>query len=154
MDKFEKKTLQDIKDTGCSIKHVLEESDLPPFSYTIGLNQSYGHPEIIVIGLKRDLAHWILNECNRLISEGSKFACNKSYDGFLDNVSVKFNLVEKRFYEEYLGWGIWLNKGLDFKVLQLLYPTTLGMFPWESDTPEFFKTWQPILNQNIDRIPY
>lgn len=62
MDRAEKKCLDDIEKYGCHIIHVFEEGELPPFSYSVGLERSIGRPELIIIGLRRELAHYMINE--------------------------------------------------------------------------------------------
>ena len=56
--------------------------------------------------------------------------------------------MDKSHYEDYLGWGLWLNKGDDFKVLQLIWSTTAGQWPWDTDKSDFYELAQPILNGN------
>jgi len=36
---------------------VLGESDLPEFAYTVGLTNSYAHPEVIMFGAPLDFMH-------------------------------------------------------------------------------------------------
>ncbi|MFC5742030.1 DUF4262 domain-containing protein [Dyella tabacisoli] len=62
MDAAEKKRLDDIEKHGCHVIQVLAEDDCPPFSYSVGIEQSSGYPEVIIIGLKRELAHIMVNE--------------------------------------------------------------------------------------------
>lgn len=53
---------------------------------------------------------------------------------------MTFKEVEKKYYSEYFGWGKWQYNGENFMVLQLIYPGTSGVWPWEVDAPEDF-TW-------------
>jgi hypothetical protein len=140
MDENEEKALKDIEQYGCHILHVLEEGDYPSFTYSIGIEQSTDQPELIVTGLNRDLAMWMINEYNRRIREGERFEPFLSYSGFLDEFEVTFREVEKQHYPEYFGWGSWLYKGDDFRVLQLIYPSTSGVWPWDEGAPDEF-TW-------------
>ncbi|MEP1445115.1 MAG: hypothetical protein ABJK37_03245 [Paraglaciecola sp.] len=38
-------------------------------------------------------------------------------------------------------------EGDDFDVLQMIWPTTDGLWPWFNDTSEFYRWAQPILNE-------
>ena len=82
MDPREKKALDDIRAHGCHVIHVLEEAGLPPFSYSVGIQQTSKVAEVIVIviviGLNRDTAHVIVNEYNRLVRTGETFLSGKS----------------------------------------------------------------------------
>lgn len=140
MDKGEEKALKDIEEYGCHILHVMVEDEYPQFSYSIGIQKSTGQPELIVTGLKQDLAHWIINEYNNRIKAGEVFSPVEFYDGFVGDFDVTFKEVEEKHYQEYFGWASWLYKGNNFKVLQLIYPSTSGIWPWEKDAPADF-TW-------------
>jgi hypothetical protein len=51
----EEKTLANIAEHGCHVLHVLAENDLPPFTYTVGIERASSAPEIVVIGLKQPI---------------------------------------------------------------------------------------------------
>jgi len=140
MEPGDEKALEDIEKYGCHILHILEEGEYPRFTYSIGIQKQTGQPELIVTGLKRELAHWIINEYNSRVRSGEIFNPNELYGGFLEGFEVTFKEVEKRHYREYFGWGLWLYKGEDFRVLQLIYPSTFGVWPWDKDPPSDY-TW-------------
>ena len=148
MDKGEKKALKDIDKYGCHILHVMEERGFPRFSYSIGIEKSTGQPELIITGLKRELAHWMINQYNNRVKAGEAFEQNKCYSGFLENFDVTFKEVDKKHYSEYFGWARWLYKGNNFKVLQLIYPSTSGVWPWDPEAPEDFTWFIPRLYAN------
>ncbi|HYR28170.1 MAG TPA: DUF4262 domain-containing protein [Thermoanaerobaculia bacterium] len=145
MDAGERKALADIDRYGCHVIHVAAEGDLPPFSYSVGIQRSSGRPEIVVIGLKRDLAHSIVNEYNGRVQDNEVFTPGALYAGFIEGFDVTFETVDRAFYMEYFGWNLWLYSGPEFEVVQLVYPTTNGEWPWQSEVPEWFREWQPIL---------
>ena len=139
------KTREDIAKHGCSVMHVLEEGELPPFAYSIGITQQTGAPEVVVIGLKRPMAHFVVNEYNRRVRAGEHFEPGKPYSEFLEGFDVFFEDVPLSAYEDYFGQDLDFYGGPNFKVLQLIYPTTKGVWPWAEGAPESFRTWQPIL---------
>jgi hypothetical protein len=61
MNSGEQKALEDIDKHGCHVLHILEEGKLPPFSYSLGIYKTSKAPEIIVIGLKEPISHFIVN---------------------------------------------------------------------------------------------
>lgn len=136
----DEKALANIEDYGCHILHVLEEKNLPRFSYSIGIEKCQGHPEIVLTGLKQILAHWIINEYNSRIRTGESLEAHKFYSGFLDNFEVTFRAVEEKHYTEYFCWAVWLYQGTHFRVLQLIYPTMSGAWPWNPEAPHDY-TW-------------
>lgn len=145
MNAGEKKALADIEEYGCHVIHVLEDDEGPPFSYSVGVQRASGAPEVMVIGLKQPIAHFVVNEYNSRVRAGERFTSGVRYDGFLEGFPVEFVLVGAEYFDEYLGWNKWLYGGVSFEVLQLIYPTTDGVWPWESDASEWFRERQPIL---------
>jgi len=146
MDEYEQKAIDDIESFGCHILHVMEEGEYPRFTYSIGIEKTINKPDLIITGLKYEIAHWMINEYNRRVSEGEVFEPSKYYDGFLDGFQVSFVEVEKEYYDEYFGWGLWYNNGDNFNMLQMVYPSTSGVWPWDNEAPEDFAWFQPLLN--------
>lgn len=148
INNLEQKALGDIKKYGCHIFHVMEEGELPPFSYSIGIATTYQKPDLCVIGLKVPIAEFVINEYALLLKGEKKFEPGKLYSGFLEGFDICFENISKENYEDYFGWGIWYYKGLQFKMLQLIYPTTLGIYPWSKEAPQDFLECQPILTKD------
>lgn len=147
MDLGEEKCLANIEKYGCHIIHVMAEDDLPPFSYSVGIQKSSGAPEVVVFGLKQPVAGWVINEYNRRVREQGSLALSQLHSGFLEGFDCQLQRVHRRHYEEHFGWNLWLYQGPDFEVVQLVYPTTRGVWPWAEDAPEGFRQWQPLLTE-------
>jgi hypothetical protein len=145
IDPREQKALEDIRTHGCHVIHVLEEGSLPPFSYSVGIQQTSKVPEVMVVGLNRELAHFIVNEYNRRVRLGDEFFSGHADSGFLEGFDVRFERVAKAHYPTYLGWDLWLYGGAGFEAVQVIYPTTDGIWPWDSAAPSWFKEQQPLL---------
>ena len=145
MDDASRKALSNIEEHGCHILHVLEDDEGPRFSYSIGVEKTHGHPDAVILGLKKELAHSLLNEYAGRVSDGEVFEPGEMYSGFLEGFDVCFRLVETKYYRDYFGWGIWLNDGLDFRMLQLVYPSTSGVWPWSPEASDDFLYFQPAL---------
>ena len=144
----DKKAFENIKDYGCHILNVMEDEHGPSFSYSIGIQQCLGKPELLVHGLNQELAQAMINDYNFRLKEGEEFIPGKYYDDFLEGFKVCFTEVDLKFYDDYFGWGKWLYKGTDFKVLQLIWPTTEGLWPWDEHGSEYYSWSQPILNSS------
>ena len=145
-DAGDEKALADIEQYGCHVIHVHEEGDLPPFSYSVGIQQSSGAPEVVVIGLKEPISHYAVNEYNRRVRSGERFYPGQFYSGFLEGFDVQFVVVDRAHYEEYFGWNRWLYDGNEFDVLQMVYPSTDGVWPWGAAASSWFRTRQPLLH--------
>jgi hypothetical protein len=147
MDESDRKALSDIEQYGCHIIHVMAEDDLPPFSYTVGVQRTSHAPELIVVGLKQPVAHFVLNEYNRRIQAGERFSDGQFASGFLEGFDCCFREVDCSHYREYMGWDLWLYDGPGFKTMQVIYPNTSGVWPWAKEADSWFKAWQPILSE-------
>ena len=147
MDEQERRTLADIERYGCHVIHILEEDDLPPFAYSVGVEKSSGAPEVVVIGLKEPLDHLIVNEYNRRVRAGERFEPGRRVEGFLEGFECQFIAVDPSHYREYFGWDLWLYDGPNFRVLQLVFPTVDGVWPWDDAADEWVRNRQPLLDQ-------
>ncbi len=148
VDEQDQKALNNIDEFGCHVMKVMEGEEQPEFTYSIGINKKQNKPDVLIVGLNNDLAHSVVNNYKDRLLAGESFEPGKYYSDFLGDFDVCFVEVDISHYKEYLGWGLWLHNGESFKVLQMIWPTTTGLWPWDSDTSDFYNWAQPILNQS------
>lgn len=134
-----------MKNYGVHIVQVFEDEQNPPFSYTVGLFESYLHPEIIIIGLKRELAGVLLNNMAYDIENGKNYTAGEFHEDVLDDFLCYFGEVPKSEYKKFVGWADWFYKGDNFPLIQCVYPTVRGKFVWEKDFPEDAKFFCKLL---------
>jgi hypothetical protein len=126
--------------------HVFDPSgDLPPFAYSIGIQRETDAPEVVVIGLKRPMAHSVVNTYNSRVRDGERFEVGKYYSGFLEGFDIYIGAVPSSVFDNYFGQNIDFYGGRNFQVLQVIYPTTKGVWPWTDDVPDSFLECQPVL---------
>lgn len=140
-----KQIFKNIDKNGCHILHITEEDDHPCFTYSIGIEQCTGQPEIVVTGLEKNTAHFLINEYNNRIKDGEIFEADKFYDEFLDGFQITFKAIEEKHYENYVEYGVWLYKGKNFKALHLIWPDTTGTWPWEKKASKEYRWLLPRL---------
>jgi len=145
LDAGELKCLADIERYGCHIIHVLESEDYPRFSYSVGIQRSSHAPELVVLGLRQELCQSIINEYNARVRSGELFESGDIADGFLEGFPCQFRAVGPSHYRQHFGWNLWLNDGKHFDVLQLIYPDTRGIWPWQVPEDDPFRLIQPLL---------
>nr|MBB6151316.1 hypothetical protein [Mucilaginibacter sp. SP1R1] len=92
---IDQKLSNNIKQYGLQVLHVMADDTGPGFSYSIGLFESYGHPEIIIIGLKQQLAHKLINNMANDVKKGKIYTSLKYEAGILDNFNCYLIKVEK-----------------------------------------------------------
>ncbi|HEX6803641.1 MAG TPA: DUF4262 domain-containing protein [Terriglobales bacterium] len=144
----ERKLVDDVEKHGCHVLSVREEGGFPGWCYTIGLADVLGCPELIVIGLKLDVAHWLLNECARRLQQGLRLEESQRVDGLLSNVECEFRAIEKRWIRQTMGYAVWYNGGDGFGVLQCVYPDLGKHFPWDEGFDDSWRKRQPLLFQH------
>lgn len=121
----------------------------PPFSYSIGIPRSSGAPELIIVGLNSKLSHRLINEYNRRGRSGEQFLPGVFYSGFLEEFEVQFGPVAPEYRSEYMRSACWLHGGPEFEALQLIWPNTSGVWPWEAEASDWFRANQPLLTAEV-----
>src|SRR6266487_5347633 len=100
-DKQEQKLIADIERYGWHVIKVLEDEQGPGFAYSIGLFHSYSHAEILVIGLRLDSMHQIINCIGEEIKSGKQFVDGREYSDILPGYDSAFRNVDRKFYKDY-----------------------------------------------------
>jgi hypothetical protein len=146
----EESIIQKIKDYGYFVALFNEEGRLPAFAYTIGLYETYDHPEIICFGLDLDTLKEIIDSACARIKSGEKFYPQTVYSGIVNNYGVEFLEVDKSFFHDYLGYASWYYDYMPFPCIQLVWCDAAGIFPWEEGFNEKLNFKQPLLDRDMD----
>ena len=110
-----------------------EDSDLPPFAYTVGLF-GLAHPELLILGAGQETSASVLNTLGRRIREGEALLPGQivAFEDWPHRIvpEVVPNPGEivfeaNRFYARPREFSV--------PVLQLSYDDNEGRFPWEDD---------------------
>ncbi len=112
---------------------VEESMDEPGFAYTIGLGATFQHPEIVVVGLPRDVAHQLLADIANDLKKGIRCSPEKARDDLLEGLSVAFREVHHTQIEARMGGAMafYRKARLALTALQLFWPDKQGRFPFE-----------------------
>lgn len=146
MNEAEKKIVADIEEFGCHITSVFDSTgESPSFTYSTGISKSLDAAELIIIGLPNKLASSVVNNYMRRIREGEKFEVEKFYPDFLANFDITFGSVSAKSKEEFLLSSCWFYEK-KFEALQLVFPNTSGVWPWDAKADEDFHAIQPCLS--------
>ena len=128
----------------------------PSFTYSIGLQEKFDHPEIIIFGLNPEICMQFITMIIDEIKNGEPYATRtKLYDiagGSLPAVLVPcttkakelYTIQATRYYDE---------TNQTYEVLQMVWSDTQGKMPWEKGFEEKFKLKQPVLiDEHVDPI--
>jgi hypothetical protein len=145
-DKSEQKVIDDIATYGWHCVNIFAEGDDPAYSFTIGLFQSYGHPELIIFGLRSEIAHQILSIAADAAKAGVPLDLTQPTDAFLNNYLCCFVQVPLTEYHDHVGYCRWYYQGNDFPLYQIVWPSRSGLFPWHPEATSEFRATQPVLS--------
>lgn len=84
---------ESIRKVGWHCIAILAESGTPDYAYTIGLEQTYGHPELVICGLPARAAHGVLTAAVELIERGSRFGDGDERDGIAQGFPLRFRAI-------------------------------------------------------------
>jgi Domain of unknown function (DUF4262) len=129
---FADKVSQDVAKFGFSVVTVFGGRDHKGFAYSVGLAQSFHHPEILISGLSGSTASILINDCAERIRNGMRFEDKSMVDGLLKGpYRCEFRKVNGVNKVDRLGIAFAYYKSFDFDVLQLVWPDMQGRLPWD-----------------------
>lgn len=146
-DKGEQKVIDDIATYGWHCVNILTEGELPAYSFTVGLFQSYGHPELIIFGLKSEIAHQILATAADAAKANTPLDLTQPTEALLDNYLCCFVRVPLTEYHDHVGYCRWYYQGDGFPLYQVVWPSRSGVFPWHPEATSEFRAIQPVISE-------
>lgn len=132
-DGLDRKIDSIIKKAGFAFLTVGQDGDTPSFSYTVGITETYGRPEMIVFGVGQNVADAVFNGVVEKIANGECFNDGDMVVQVL-NMPVTIKTVSNEIAVPFA-----LNVPSRYKgtkhlptFQQVVYPDQSGKFPWES----------------------
>ena len=124
--------VENIKKHGWHFQFVFDENgENEDFAYSIGFEESFGHPEIMIFGLPRETMHAILSDLADEIRSGKKIVPNERRSGVLSgNFEVMFKPIRKEFLLEYAGRATDYYKD-KIRVYVMFWPDKNNILPTE-----------------------
>jgi hypothetical protein len=150
-DDDEQRVIDDVQRHGWHVVGIEEDAEGPGFAYSIGMQHTLNHPEIIVFGLKNaKIMMQIINVIGDEVRKGEAFEDWHERDQILDGYSCIFRTAPAEAYPDYLGCAMWFYRPDSFSVLQCVWPDMQHRYPWHPDCDRDVIKRQPILNQIRD----
>jgi MbtH protein len=121
----------------------------PGFLYTIGLWESYKHPEVLIFAPSEDptgMAQRLAAIAKR-VGEGETFQSGKIFENFFGAHSGAIRDVLPIWLPSFMGVAYAFYENLSFPTVQLYWPDKQGIFPWQSGFNGDLFAYQPILNE-------
>jgi len=98
------------------------------YTYTIGIYDTCGKPDLITAALHHEVAHSALNEAARRMRDGLDLTQSRHSD-LIGNVDCEFRPVDPKWVAHLMNWANWYYSGSNYPVLQLVYPDLKNRFP-------------------------
>ncbi len=146
MNESDRKLLATIEQHDCSVVCIEEDGDGPPFAFSVGLFQRFGHPEVLVCGLGADQAQELINTCRDRVRAGHVFQPGFSYGGVFGDRRIAMRALHRDHYVGYLGTARWLYSGDEFPCLEAFWSDEKGLFPWDDGCDSTVAARQPRLD--------
>jgi Domain of unknown function (DUF4262) len=138
----DERTIGHIEEFGCSVVNVARTNYGLGWSYTIGIFDTCGKPEIITVGLSPETAHFALNEAAKLMRAGVDLTKGR-HRKLVGQVECEFRPVDQKWTAQLMNWAIWFYDRTAFPVLQAVYPDLENRFPEDEEFDKAFE--QPLM---------
>lgn len=139
----------DVQEHGWHVVAVPGEGR-PGFLFTIGLWETYKHPELLVFAASEDPRGFAdnVNAVVQKIAAGEKLEAGKATAGAFGKFDAGVRKVLPKWYRSFLGTALGYYDSAEFPVLQLFWPDREGHYPWQSGFDESIFSFQPALFQS------
>lgn len=142
------KVLQDILQVGWHVTGVFasEGEEGPEWAFSIGLFHSFGHPEVVVVGLPFERCMDVVNVIGQQVKDGNRYDSGRLYSDILkDPYACAFREVNRRHFSDYVGYALWFYEDDPFSLFQCFWPDKENRLPWDDHCNEYVRSVQPLL---------
>lgn len=128
---------------------LVEGEDTPGFLYTVGLWQSYQHPELLIVAPGKEASGFAANisELGKRVAGGEVLAANVPIDKAFAKFDGVAREIHKNWRPRYFGVAEGVYEGREYPALQVFWPDRQSRYPWESQADSKIFSAQPLLDQ-------
>jgi len=141
----DRSVLHDVAAHGWHSVAVAERNDQPGWAFTIGLQRSFEHPEVVAFGLPGTANQEVVERVARDVASGAQHPAGSTCDTILPGLACEFRTVARVWYETFLGYAVWYYGNLDFPAVQFIWPDRENRLPHDSDCDPDIAALQPLL---------
>lgn len=117
-------------------------------AYTVGLTETYGHPEVVVFGLSPlEATKALQTVAAQVKSIGQTFTTDLVYRHVFQNHRAAFRHVPPEKACSVLSLACQRYGQGAFEALQLVWPDDADRFPWEKGYDRRYLAMQPLLDE-------
>lgn len=124
---------------------VLLPPQRPIWGFTVGLQKTFGQPEVVVIGLPPQIMHQMLLNLASAVASGDSITAGLRSGDVLESLVCELRPVDPVWHDVLLAPMKEYYAEEPFTVLQCLWPDKQGKMPHEEGFDEAFRPRQPHL---------
>ena len=130
---MQRKVIEDVAAHGWHMLGVHPSPDWsgPFYNYPVGLCETMGHPELVLVGLGMEHAHGVLWAAVHEIRSGVRFDAGDRSSEILEGSDVRLDAVAREFRPGWMELTDWYYGDEPWEMLQLVWPDAAGVFPGE-----------------------
>lgn len=123
----------------------VEDPPQPGFTYTIGFEQRFGSPEMVIFGLQPVAARGLLEMIAMHLDAGGVFP-DGTFIGLLDNdLPSAVVPIDLELYGELFAGIAAFYEDTEFRVSQFVWPDRNAKMPWDEGFEDRLRLAQPVL---------
>jgi hypothetical protein len=126
----------------CGSPDCGDSDEGPAFAYTVGLPHQFGHPELVMSGQRGELMHRALNAAARMVQQGHDFRAGVLTENVIGRFPVLAEHLTVEACQELLRFSWWFHRWPGPGV-QLVWPDTAGIWPWQPGATTMATDLQP-----------
>jgi hypothetical protein len=108
LSKLDESAIRNVEEYRCSIVHVAPSRGGTGWSYSLGVFDTCGGPEILTVGLLPKTAQFAINAAVALVCSGVELTLGRRAD-LVGEVECVFRPVEPRWVAHLMPWAGWLS---------------------------------------------
>ena len=118
----------------------------PGYTFTVGLEATWGHPEVAFWGLAPAAARGLIDLVAAQVAAGIELPVGAVFAGLLENdlrsalLTVDVEVADPRFPGAALFYG-----ERPFRMQQFVWPDRAGLLPWEDGYDQRLRVAQPVI---------
>jgi hypothetical protein len=126
---------------------AMENPPTPGYTYTIGFETSYDHPEVVIFGLQPVMARGLIEMLAVHIDAGGVIP-DGMFVGLLDNdLPAAMLPVDMEEHAALFAGATRFHGRDDYRVCQFVWPDRNGKMPWDEGYDNRLRLAQPVIGQ-------
>lgn len=123
----------------------VDDPPTPGYTYTIGFESSFHHPEVVIFGLQPVAARGLIEMVAIHIDAGGTIP-DGMFVGLLDNdLPAAMLPVDMSDYAELFAGATRFHGSEEYRVCQFVWPDRNGKLPWDEDYDNRLRLAQPVI---------